>query len=245
MRRGLCPAAFYRFAPFYALPDSCRGGYYPPVKPSPRGKTCEARPVDETASKAWRRGQKFQGVCRRNFWAPQEDSGFAARQRRMRFFRFATSTVGRGLDPAVNMAPAVLNWREILSAHKAFPFGEGVAVRRRMRFYRLLPFTVGRGLGPAERPPLSGEGNRVSGGRVGTVSLLLYYPHLFLRKETVVTARESGDRPLLFATANSSPIKGRRQAKPCKMSFARCERNGVGGARPDSGSRRPAQIFPR
>ena len=30
----------------------------------------------------------------------------------------------------------------------------------------------------------------------------VYYPHLFLRKETVVTARESGDRPLLFATAN-------------------------------------------
>ena len=27
-------------------------------------------------------------------------------------------------------------------------------------------------------------------------------PHLFLRKETVVTARESGDRPLAFAPAN-------------------------------------------
>ena len=34
------------------------------------------------------------------------------------------------------------------------------------------------------------------------ISLLLYYPHLFLRKETVVTARESGDRPLAFAPAN-------------------------------------------
>ena len=64
------------------------------------------------------------------------------------------------------------------------------------------PSTVGRDFDPAEKPPLLGEGDRVSGGRVGTVSLLLYYPHLFLRKETVVTARESGDRPLAFAPAN-------------------------------------------
>ena len=38
----------------------------------PWSKACEARPVDETASKVWRRGQNIQGVCRRIFWEPQE-----------------------------------------------------------------------------------------------------------------------------------------------------------------------------
>ena len=33
---------------------------------------CEAPPVAEEASRVRRRGQKFQGECRRNFWAPQE-----------------------------------------------------------------------------------------------------------------------------------------------------------------------------
>ena len=37
-----------------------------------RSKACEARPVDETASKVWSRGQNIQGVCRRIFWEPQE-----------------------------------------------------------------------------------------------------------------------------------------------------------------------------
>ena len=63
-------------------------------------------------------------------------------------------------------------------------------------------------LDPAAKPPLSGEGDRVSGGRVENLSFLLYYPHLFLRKETVVTARESGDRPLAFAPANDAPPSG-------------------------------------
>ena len=38
-------------------------------KPS---KACEARPVDDEASRVWRRGQNIQGVCRRIFWVPQE-----------------------------------------------------------------------------------------------------------------------------------------------------------------------------
>ena len=36
------------------------------------GKACEARPVDDKASKVWRRGQNIQGECRIIFWAPQE-----------------------------------------------------------------------------------------------------------------------------------------------------------------------------
>ena len=38
----------------------------------PWSKACEARPVDDEASKIWRRGQNIQGECRRIFWAPQE-----------------------------------------------------------------------------------------------------------------------------------------------------------------------------
>jgi len=44
----------------------------------PESKACEARPVGETASRVWRRGQNIQGVCRRIFWAPQEYRGTAA-----------------------------------------------------------------------------------------------------------------------------------------------------------------------
>jgi len=44
----------------------------------PEGKACEARPVGETASRVWRRGQNIQGICRRIFWAPQEYRGTAA-----------------------------------------------------------------------------------------------------------------------------------------------------------------------
>ena len=44
----------------------------------PEGKACEARPVGETASRVWRRGQNIQGVCRRIFWVPQEYRGTAA-----------------------------------------------------------------------------------------------------------------------------------------------------------------------
>ena len=38
----------------------------------PWSKACEARPVDDEASKVWRCGQNIQGECRRIFWAPQE-----------------------------------------------------------------------------------------------------------------------------------------------------------------------------
>ena len=47
-----------------------------------------------------------------------------------------------------------------------------------MRFFRLATSTVGRGLDPAEKPPLLGEGDRVSGGRVENV--------LFKTKEKIM-----------------------------------------------------------
>jgi len=40
--------------------------------PCVKSKACEARPVDDEASKVWRRGQNIQGKCRRIFWSPQE-----------------------------------------------------------------------------------------------------------------------------------------------------------------------------
>ena len=40
----------------------------------PTGKDCETRPVGDSVSNLWRSGQKSQGVCRRDFWAPQEGS---------------------------------------------------------------------------------------------------------------------------------------------------------------------------
>ncbi|MBQ5667198.1 MAG: hypothetical protein IIV40_03385 [Oscillospiraceae bacterium] len=40
--------------------------------PCVKSKACEARPVDDEASKVWRCGQNIQGECRRIFWAPQE-----------------------------------------------------------------------------------------------------------------------------------------------------------------------------
>ena len=183
----------------------------------------------------------------------------------MRFYRLAPSTVGRGVageraqwvrgDPESRKTVgeeerkrsgfrrfAKQNTEKAeFAATKRTGYGAGAGESRREQRARR-PLRQ-EDLDPAAKPPLSGEGDRVSGGRVENLSFLLYYPHLFLRKETVVTARESGDRPLLFATADSSPIKGRRQATPCKMNFARCHRNGAGGARPDSGSRREAQQF--
>ena len=44
------------------------------VSPPLKGVAREARPVGETASGVRRRGQKFQGACRRNFWEPQEEA---------------------------------------------------------------------------------------------------------------------------------------------------------------------------
>jgi len=43
--------------------------------PCLKSKACEARPVDDEASRVWRRGQNIQGVCRRIFWVPQELGG--------------------------------------------------------------------------------------------------------------------------------------------------------------------------
>ena len=40
----------------------------------PTGKDCETRPVGDSVSNLWRSGQKSQGLCRRDFWAPQEGS---------------------------------------------------------------------------------------------------------------------------------------------------------------------------
>ena len=42
---------------------------------------CEAPPVAEEANRVRRRGQKFQGARRRNFWEPQEETFAAANVR--------------------------------------------------------------------------------------------------------------------------------------------------------------------
>ena len=76
----------------------------------------------------------------------------------MRCYRLALSKVGRGLGPAVNRTPTVLNRRNTVGADIIRPLAN-------CSHY----FTVGRGLDPAERPPLLGEGDRVSGGRVERV----------------------------------------------------------------------------
>ena len=76
--------------------------------------------------------------------------------------------------------------------------------------FRLAASTVGRGLDPARKPPLLGEGDRDSGGRVGMLSFCLCTPiSLSAHKETGVRLQRKALHPhrLLPQTL---PLKGEK-----------------------------------
>ena len=74
-------------------------------------------------------------------------------------------------------------------------------------------------------------------------SFCILPPSLSAERDGGNRQRKWGSPPCVCSRKRCSPIRVRRQAKPCKMSFPRCHRNTAGGARPDSGSRREARQF--
>ena len=124
-----------------------------------RSKACEARPVDETASKVWRRGQNIQGVCRRIFWEPQEFAFAGANCRGFKTFlsgstRFLLVTKEMGWcllkKQSLSLLPsAKSSLATLLSSSTTFPligeFFTQWSLKKRHNYQKNLNFPIDKG----------------------------------------------------------------------------------------------------